>query len=288
MKLAQKKRKVRKAIAVLIALNLFLFLVKWLPTQISHSLSVKADAFNSLGDFAYAWLILLGFEILLQSRDESHPHGHERFEPFISLTVAGAIGITGILIVKQTIENISNPVYEFTPYFLIVLVLSILAKYWLSKYMERKGNEVNSTALIASSKDSKMDILASSTALVGVLGGWGGIPVIDTILGLAVSGWIFKTSFEIGKKNFGFLTGSAAPQKAIKKIEEILEKREEIIAYHDLVAHYVGPEIHVSLSIHLPKDLDFQEVHKIEDELRKEIGSIKDVDAVYLHLEPSK
>lgn len=248
---------------------------------------MKADAFNSLGDFAYSTLLFLGFEILFQPRDKSHPHGHERVEPFISLIVAGAIAVSGVLVVRQAIENISGSTYEFTPYFLIVLVLSILLKYWLSRYMKKKGEEVDSTALLASSEDAKMDVLASATALAGVLGGWSGIPSLDTILGLAVSIWIFKTSYEIGKKNIKFLTGSAAPQEVVRKIEDILEEKKIISSYHDLVAHYVGPEIHVSLKIHLPRDLDFKEVHKIEDDFREEISSVDGVDAVYLHLEPT-
>ncbi|MBS3815015.1 MAG: cation transporter [Hadesarchaea archaeon] len=286
MKIQEKKKKVRRIIAILIFLNLSLFLVKWVPTLIFHSLSVKADAFNSLGDLAYSGLILLGFEILFKPRDKSHPQGHERIEPFISLIIAGAIGFTGILVVKQAIENFFTPAFEFTPYFLMALLISVITKFWLSKFMERKGKEIDSSALIDSSKDAKVDVVASLTALIGVIGGLKGIPLFDTILGLAVSGWIFKTAYDIGKKNIGFLIGSSAPKEKIKKIKNILNEREQVTSYHNLIAHYVGPEIHISVSIQLPEELDFKEVHEIEESLQKEIREIEGIKEVYLHLEP--
>ncbi len=286
MEITEKRKKVRMIALLLIGVNLSLFLIKWVPTFFYQSISVKADAFNSLGDLAYSGFLFLGFEILLRPKDDSHPHGHERFEPFISLVVAIAIGITGVLIVKQAIESIFNPVYKFSIFLIIALIISAITKFGLSVFLKKKGKELGSTALISSSEDSKTDVLASFTALVGVIGAGGGLLFLDTFVGLIVSVWIFKTAYSIGKKNFKFLTGGAAPEKIVDRIRKILDEKKEVISYHDLEAHYVGPEIHVSLNIHLSDKLDFYTVHDIEEDLKKEIGSLSEVDAVYLHLEP--
>lgn len=108
MNFHEKLTRVRKIVVVLIFVNLLLFLVKWVPTFVFPSVSVEADAFNSLSDFGYSLLILLGFEFLLRPKDDSHPHGHERFEPFISLIIATAIGFTGILVVGNAISSFLN------------------------------------------------------------------------------------------------------------------------------------------------------------------------------------
>lgn len=286
--IGKKRMMVRRVVIILIIVNFGLFFVKWIPTLISPSISVEADAFNSLGDFAYSGLFLLGFELLLRPKDESHPHGHERFEPFISLMVAGAISLTGILVVVHAVQSVSNPVYSFSPYLILALVASIMVKSWLAIYLRKKAGEVDSTALESSSKDAKVDVLASATALVGVIGAGIGFPLLDTVVGAVVSVWIFFTAFSIGRKSFRYLTGAVAPKEVTDKIREILDSREEVVSFHELEAHYVGPEIHVSLSIHLPKKLGFDRVHQIEEGLRREIGSIKGVDIVYLHLEPEE
>lgn len=288
MEVCEKREIVRLIVIVLILVNLGLFVVKWVPTLVFPSISVEADAFNSLGDFAYSGLFLLGFEVLLRPKDESHPHGHERFEPFISLMVAGAIGLTGVFVVARAIQSISSPVYSFAPYLILALVVSVVVKFWLSIYLKRRAEEVDSTALLSSSEDAKVDVLASTTALVGVVGAGIGFPFLDPMVGAVVSVWIFMTAFSIGRRNFRYLTGAAAPKEVINQIREILDSRREVLTYHDLEAYYVGPEAHVSISIHLLGKLGFDRVHEIEEELREEIGSIKGVDAVYLHLEPEK
>ncbi len=280
------KGEIRKIVFVLIFLNLFLFLIKWIPSLFFNSISVEADAFNSLADFGYSILFWLGFELVLKPKDDSHPHGHERFEPFISLFVAGAIVFTGFLVLKRAILSLFNPIYSFTPFFVIVLVLSGVSKYWLSSFLEKNAAEFKSTALESSSSDAKADVLASTAALIGVLCAWQGLELIDSLAGIIVSFWIFKTGYSIAKKNLEFLTGGSAPEEVIKKIKNILRGEDEVISFHDLEAHYVGPTIHVSLSVHLSEELDFEKVHEIEDKLSEKINNIDEVEEVYLHLEP--
>lgn len=288
MDIQEEKEKARRIAIVLILVNICLFLIKWIPTLRFTSISVKADAFNSLGDFAYSSLILLGFEILFRPKDESHPHGHERFEPFISIIVAIAITVTGIMILKDSLQSIYDPKYSFSIFLVLSLTISAGAKYWLSYYLKDKAEELNSTAVLASSEDAKVDVVASSVALVGVLGAWSGLEYADIIFGMIVSIWIFKTAYSIGRENIGYLTGAGAPEEIREKIKEILEENTKALKYHNLEAHYVGPEIHVSVSIHLSKEIDFERVHEVEEKLKRKIESIDEVETVYLHLEPEK
>ncbi len=288
MENSERRKLGRRVGIILLVVNLFLFLIKWTPTLISPSVSLEADAFNSLGDFGYSVLFILGIEVFLKPKDESHPHGHERFEPLVSLIIAGAIAFTGILVVRNAIQSFSNPSYMFSPLFVAVLLISAIVKYLLSHYLSEKGQKIESTAIESSSEDAKADVLASITALAGVLGAYAGYLYLDAVLGILVSGWIFKTAYEIARKSFRFLTGESAPENILKNIQEILDEKEEVISYHDLEAHYVGPKIHVSVSIHLSKEMGFEKVHETEERLKEELNGVKDVESVYLHLEPEK
>lgn len=163
------------------------------------------------------------------------------------MIIALGIAFSGIMIVREAIRNIfTSSSYEFTYLLPMSLLFSMIAKYWLFRYLKRNGDEMGSTALEDSSKDAKVDVLSSLSALGGVLGELIGAPILDTVLGVVVSIWIFKTAHEIMKENIGFLTGTSAPKETIEEIKNILEKRKEIKDYHDLIAHHVGPEIHVS------------------------------------------
>ncbi|MFB6131453.1 MAG: cation transporter dimerization domain-containing protein, partial [Salinigranum sp.] len=55
---------------------------------------------------------------------------------------------------------------------------------------------------------------------------------------------------------------------------------------HDVVAHYVGPEVDVSLHIEVEGDLTLLEAHEIESAVVRAIREIPAVDDVFVHVDP--
>ncbi len=283
-----KRKKIIQICIALISVNLGLFVLKFVPSYLFASVSLRADAFNSLGDLAYSVMFLIGLVYALKPKDKSHPHGHERLEPFLSLLVSIAIASTGVMVVRQALLSLLyNPTFNFNPFFIVALIVSIVLKFWLSKYLDREGENLDSSALTSSAKDAKADVFASFTALAGIMGAYCGLLWLDALFGLIVSIWIFRTAYEIGKKNFEYLTGASPPKKEIEKIERILNDHDKVISCRDLEAHYVGPKIDMSVKVYLPNDLDFEDAHRIEEDLETEIKELGKIDSVYLHLEPA-
>lgn len=59
--------------AVGIALNIFLFIGKWLAGILSGSIAITADAFNNLSDAGSSVITLVGFKLSGQNRIQSIP-----------------------------------------------------------------------------------------------------------------------------------------------------------------------------------------------------------------------
>ena len=71
----------RKAYGVLcgaagIALNILLFIGKFVAGLLSGSIAITADAFNNLSDAGSSFVTLLGFQLAGQKPDTHHPFGH--------------------------------------------------------------------------------------------------------------------------------------------------------------------------------------------------------------------
>ncbi|WGI16797.1 cation diffusion facilitator family transporter [Methanonatronarchaeum sp. AMET-Sl] len=287
-KRTSREKKILGLIFLLIFANLFLFIIKFVPSIIFESLSVRSDSFNSLGDMGYSFILLIGMYYALKPADKKHPHGHERIKPFLSLLIAFSIIFVGIIIVYQGIQGlITGPTYQYTPYFIIALTISILTKYGLYHYLKKKGNEIDSNILIDISKDSMADVFASTSALIGVIGAASGYPYLDIIFGLIVSIWIFKTGYEMASENINYIVGGAPSQNTMKQIEKALNQK-EITKQLYCEAHYVGPEIHVYCELEVPSSLSLIEAHEIEEKIEKELQQIKGVKDAYIHLEPEK
>ncbi|UOY09705.1 cation diffusion facilitator family transporter [Methanonatronarchaeum sp. AMET6-2] len=287
-KRTDREKKILFLIFLLIFANLFLFIIKFFPSIVFESLSVRSDSFNSLGDAGYSIVLLIGMYYALKPADSEHPHGHERIKPFLSLLIAISIILVGLLIIYQGINGlITGPTYQYTPLFIIALIISILTKLGLYRYLASKGDELDSNILIDISKDSLADVFASTSALIGVIGAASGYPYLDIIFGLLVSIWIFKTGYEMAHENINYLVGGAPSKRTMKQIQDVLNQK-EITKQLYCEAHYVGPEIHVYCELEVPSNLSLMEAHEIEEKIEKNLKKIKGVKDAYIHLEPQK
>jgi divalent metal cation (Fe/Co/Zn/Cd) transporter len=57
---------------------------------------------------------------------------------------------------------------------------------------------------------------------------------------------------------------------------------------HDVIAHYVGPEIDVSLHIEVEGDRTLREAHAIETAVMQSIRGLPEVDDAYVHVDPKE
>ena len=101
---------VRQAYGVLcggvgIALNLILFLGKWIAGMLSGSIAITADAFNNLSDAGSSIITLVGFKLSGQKPDPEHPFGHGRMEYISGLFVSVAILIMGFELITSSLTK---------------------------------------------------------------------------------------------------------------------------------------------------------------------------------------
>jgi divalent metal cation (Fe/Co/Zn/Cd) transporter len=55
-----------------------------------------------------------------------------------------------------------------------------------------------------------------------------------------------------------------------------------------VIAHYVGPEIDVSIHVEVSGDRTLREAHDIETHIATEIGALPRIDDVFVHVDPKE
>ena len=165
--------------------NLILVAIKLLAGLLANSVSILADAMNSLGDSAASILTIAGFYIAKKPADREHPFGHERAEYISGLFTAIIILIVGIQFLITSIERIINPTkVNNSNLVLVLLVVSILIKMALGIYYSVKNKNLSghSSALHALMKDSLFDTLINSVIIISY--------VIEINFNLYIDGYI--------------------------------------------------------------------------------------------------
>jgi len=278
----------RRVGLVLLGANVLLVAAKAAVFFQSGSLAVGSEAVNSLADVAYSLIIVGGLYLTTKPPDFEHPHGHERIEPFVSLFVAAGIFAAGGAVLWGAGRALLRGEMEVTRGRAAVAVLagSGAVKFWLYRYCLRVGRRQNSPALRATAIDNRNDILASAAALVGVVGAVAGYPVLDPLAALVVGLFVLYTGIEVVRDNLDYLVGAAPPEGLRREILERALAHPEVEGAHDVVAHYVGPEIDVSLHIEVEGDRTLLEAHSIETAVMEAIQELPQVDDVFVHVDP--
>ena len=278
----------RRVGLLVLGVNLALVLLKGAVWFTTGSLAVQSEAVNSAADTAYSLVIVAGLYLTTQPPDFEHPHGHERIEPFVSLFVAAGIFAAGGVVLWQAIRALMTGNIAVTqgPIAVGVLALSAVAKFGLYRYCLSAGRERNSPALVATAKDNRNDILTASAALVGVAGAMAGYPVADPLAAIVVAIGIGYTGIEVVRDNVAYLVGAAPPENLRREILQRALDHSQVKGAHDVIAHYVGPEIDVSLHIEVEGELTLYEAHDIETEVIQSIQELPEVDDVFVHVDP--
>ncbi len=284
--------KVRQAYGVLcgtvgICLNIILFIGKFLAGSISNSISITADAFNNLSDAGSSFVTLIGFKLAGAKPDIGHPFGHGRMEYISGLVVSGAIIVMAFELVKGSVEKIMHPqAVEYSTLAMVILVVSIGVKLYMSFYNRTIGKRLDSAAMRATAMDSLSDSIATTVVLVAAIVGKLTNIQIDGYCGVLVGLFIFYAGINAARETLNPLLGQPPEPEYVAEIEALVMAHEEVCGVHDLIVHDYGPGRRmISLHAEVPAEGDILKLHdaidNIEGQLRRELNC----DAV-IHMDP--
>jgi len=280
----------RRVGLVVLGVNLLLAVAKGGVWYLTGSLAVGSEAVNSLADTVYSVAIVGGLYLTTRPPDFEHPHGHERIEPFVGLFVALGIFAAGGVVIWQAVTEVAGGDVAVTgdPAAEAVLAGGAAGKYLLYRYCLAVGREHRSPAVVATAVDNRNDILTALAALAGVAGAALGYPLLDPLAAVVVGVGIIYTGVEVIRDNLDYLVGAAPPEDLRAEIIRRALAHPDVEGAHDVIAHYVGPEIDVSLHIEVEGDRTLTEAHDIETAVIDSIRELPEVDDVFVHVDPKE
>lgn len=270
-----------------IVCNIALFVLKYIIGTLSHSISVISDAFNNLSDCASCFVTLFGYKMAAKPADKDHPFGHGRMEYLTSLMIAVVILAVGLELLKSSVEKIIHPTdIVFSLPILISLLISIGVKLWMSLFNTKLGRKINSSVMLATAKDSRSDVLATSAALIGLAASAFTSLPLDGVMGVVVSLFVLFAGFGIVRDTVDLLLGKPADKELTEKIKRLVTSNESIIGVHDLVIHDYGPGNKIgSCHAEVRSDEDFIRIHDKIDVIERTVDSELNV-RMTIHMDP--
>ena len=269
--------------------NLFLFVIKFVIGTIVHSVSIQADGVNNLTDAGSNIISILSFHFANKPADKDHPFGHERTETIASLFVGILILILGFETAKESISKVIHPgSIDFRIVSVIILIISIIVKFWMYTYNKKLSKTYDSSLLEATALDSISDVCGTTAVLVSTLLS----PVLhfnlDGYMGIVVSGIILYGAYGLLRDMINSLIGEAPDPELVHNIVDRIMAHPAILGVHDMMLHNYGPnKIFASAHVEVDSSKDIFETHDHIDNIEREVKENMNIDLV-LHMDPVK
>lgn len=267
--------------------NLLLFLAKFFIGSLSGSVSIMADAMNNLSDTASSFITLAGFKIAGKPADEDHPYGHERFEYISGFVISILVIYVGIRFLDSSFVKILHPSSVLlSPVVYVVLVLSILMKFWQSHMYRKLSQEISSDTLKATAQDSINDVYTTIAVLISAIIEWLSGWRIDGYIGFLIAIYIVYSGIKMIMGFINDLMGVRPQEEEVLAIRQHLDGYPDIIGYHDLLIHSYGPNsVFASVHIEVNQDWSLPHAHEVIDAIEFDVKENLGVDLV-CHLDP--
>jgi cation diffusion facilitator family transporter len=275
-----------------LVINVVLAAVKIVAGVIGHAYVLIADGMESALDVAGSIVIWGGLTVAARPPDRTHPYGHGKAEPIAALVVAICVLAAAIGLAIESVREILTPHHGPAPFTLAILVVVIVIKEFLFRYVNRIGQDLESTAVRTDAWHHRSDALTSGAAFIGIsvalIGGerWQSADDWAALFACAV---IATNGVLLALPAFQEIMDTAPAGKIVKSILAVASSVPGVVEVEKCYARKMGLDYYVDLHVGVDGNISVHQGHEIAHRVKSAIQqSDSRVADVLVHIEPAK
>lgn len=292
--LAERAARGRQVLVAGVAVNSLLALIKFGAGWFGHSDALIADGLESSLDVLSSAMIWGALKYAERPPDSDHPYGHGKMESLAGAGGAILLLVAGVLVATNSLKEIlGGALHREAPaaFTLIVLFGVVAVKESLFRLVNRRGREVESSAVQSDAWHHRSDALTSLAAAIGIsitlIGGTAWVSA-DNWAALFSCAIIAYNGFRMLKASLGELLDEQAPTAIIEKIMEAARLVEGVDNVEKCRVRKSGLSLIADLHVRVHGEVSVTAghviAHRVKDTLMQ--GGLHLLD-VTVHIEPT-
>jgi cation diffusion facilitator family transporter len=272
--------------------NLIFAAAKILGGLFGHAYVLIADGIESALDVAGSFVIWGGLKFAARPPDETHPYGHGKAEPIAAAIVAIGVLAAAVGLAIESVREILTPHHGPAPFTLGILIVVIVVKEILFRYVNRIGRHVESTAVQTDAWHHRSDALTSAAAFIGIsvaLIGGTGWQSADDWAALFACAVIAANGIRLLRPAFYEIMDTAPRGKFVRSIRRTARSVPGVIDVEKCRARKMGLDFYVDLHVGVDGSISVHEGHEIAHRVKSAIQqSDSRIADVLVHIEPAR
>ncbi len=271
--------------------NLIFAAAKILGGLFGNAYVLIADGIESALDIGGSFVIWGGLRYAARPPDETHPYGHGKAEPIAAIVVAFGVLIAAIGLAVQSVREIFLPHHGPAPFTLIILIVVVIVKEVLFRYVNRFGRDAESTAVQTDAWHHRSDALTSAAAFVGIsialIGGerWRSADDWAALFACAVIG---ANGVRLLYPALREIMDTAPRGEIVDLVRKAAASVPGVIELDKSLVRKMGLNFYVDLHVKVNGNVPVREGHRIAHEVKRAIQQTDPrIADVLVHIEPA-
>jgi cation diffusion facilitator family transporter len=289
-KLELEVRRGLRSSVISIGSNFVLAACKCVAGVLGHSFALVADGIESLSDVFSSMAVYLGLRFAIKPPDETHPYGHGKAEPAAAVIVGLTLVVAALAIAVEAIAQIRTPHPLPRSYTLAVLLVVVVAKILLSRFVGAVASNIHSTAVQGDAWHHLNDAIVSGFAFIGIsIALWTKNPAADDWAALCASPVILFNAWRQLQSPMAELMDTAPPPEIEREVRTVAAAVPGVIGLEKCFVRKVGFLYYVDLHVVVTGDMTVRSGHAIshlvEDQVLEKVDRVANV---LVHIEPEE
>jgi cation diffusion facilitator family transporter len=250
-----------------------------------------ADGIESTLDIAGSLVIWGGLKFAARPPDETHPYGHGKAEPIAAVVVAFGVLLAAAGLTIESVREILTPHHGPAPFTLGILIVVIVVKEIMFRYVIRIGHNVESTAVQTDAWHHRSDALTSTAAFIGIsvaLIGGEGWQSADDWAALFACAVIAANGIRLLRPAFYEIMDTAPRGQIVGTVRNAAAAVPGVIELDKTFVRKMGLSFYVDLHVKVNGDISVREGHEIAHQVKRAIQqSDARIADVLVHVEPA-
>jgi cation diffusion facilitator family transporter len=275
-----------------LAVNIMLASVKIVAGFFGNAYVLIADGIESAMDVGGSIVIWGGLKVAARPPDRTHPYGHGKAEPIAAVIVAIGVVAAALGLAIQSVREIFLPHHGPAPYTLVVLVVAVIVKEILYRYVIRFGRSVESTAVQTDAWHHRTDALTSIAAFIGIsvaLVGGEAWQSADDWAALFACALIGTNGYRLLRPALFEIMDTAPRGPIVDSVRNAATAVPGVIDVEKCLIRKMGLDFYVDLHVGVNGSISVHEGHEIAHQVKTAIRQRDPrIADVLVHIEPAK
>jgi len=273
-----------------LAINIVLASVKILAGFFGNAYVLIADGIESATDVGGSIVIWGGLKVAARPPDPTHPYGHGKAEQIAAVIVSIGVLAAALGLAIQSVREIFLPHHGPAPFTLVVLIVAVIVKEILFRYVIRFGRNVESTAVQTDAWHHRTDAITSIAAFIGIsVALIGGEPwqSADDWAALFACALIGANGYRLLRPALFEIMDTAPRGAIVDAVRNAAAAVPGVIEVEKCLMRKMGLDFYVDLHVGVDGKISVHEGHEIAHQVKRAIQQTDErIADVLVHIEP--